>query len=53
MLKEQLNKTDFLWERKLRAAKGYVWVFSINLSILSDFLIKLDSCINLKKYFFK
>lgn len=48
------EKTDFLWERKLRAAKACVGVYYVNLSTLFNFLIKPYACISLKKkYFFK
>lgn len=44
-------KTGFLWEKKLRVAKGCVGVFFISLLSLFDLLIKPYACVALIKIF--
>ena len=44
-------KTDFLWERKLRAAKACLGVYYVNLSTLFNFLINPYAYISLTKRF--
>lgn len=44
-------KTGFLWEKKLRVAKGCVVVFFISLLSLFDLLIKPYACVALIKIF--
>lgn len=44
-------KTDFLWERKFRAAKACLGIYYINLSPLFNFLIKPYAHTSLTKIF--